>query len=159
MEKHRRRPFVVTLLCYGVFLLGAGYLLKSGQALSHYSLDSRLPLSVPPWYPVLSGGLWGGLWLALAAGLWRGREWARRFTLIALAVQLGVWLADWFLFSRSSIAIQSFWFEFTVRLALSGICAGILLLWGRREAGGKAAAAAGQSGRESTQVHVDRTAG
>jgi hypothetical protein len=131
MEKRHRRPFVVTLLAFDVFLLGMGYFLQSGQALSHYSLHQQIALSVPAWYPPLAGGIWGVLWLILAAGLWFLKEWARRLTLIVLPLHLGLWLADWVLFSRSEIAIQSFGFDLILRLIFTGLAAAILLLSGR----------------------------
>ena len=152
MEKRHPRPFVVTLLAVAVFLLGMGYFLQSGQALSHYALNQELPLSVPAWYPPLSGGVWGAAWLILAIGLWRRKEWARRLTLIVIPIQMLFWLADWLLFSRSSIAIQSFWFDLTARLILAGLGAAILLLSGRRDTAG---ALASEQERESVQSHVE----
>ncbi len=144
MEKRHPRSFFVTLLALAVFLLGMGYLLQSGQALSHYSLNLEIPLSVPAWYQPLSGGIWGAAWLVLAIGLWRRKEWARRLTLIVIPIQVLFWLGDWLLFSRSSIAIQSFWFDLTARLILAGLGAAILLLSGRRDPAGKAAGALAQ---------------
>ncbi len=156
MENRHRQPFLVTLVIYGVFLLGGGYFLQSGQALSRYLLQAGYPLSVPPWYLPLAGALWGGLWLVLGIGLWRRKEWARRFTLIVLPLQVCFWLADWWLFSRSAIAIQSFGFDLTLRLLAAGLCAAILLLSGRWEGAGKGAtAAAPDLGRESIQSHVE----
>jgi hypothetical protein len=139
MEKRHRRPFVVTLLAIGVFLLGMGYFLQAGQGLSHYSLHQQVPLSVPAWYQPLSGGLWGILWLILAAGLWSVKEWARRLTLVVLPIHLALWLADWVLFSRSEIAIQSFWFDLILRLLPTILAAAILLLAGRGVPGGTGA--------------------
>jgi hypothetical protein len=155
MEKRHRRPLTVTLTLYGVFLLGGGYLLQSGQALSRYAFYSGLPLPVPAWYLPLAGAFWGVLWLVLGAGLWRRKEWARRFTLIAIPLQLGAWLADWLLLSRSEIAIQSFGFDLTVRLAAGGLAAVGLLLDGRRSTAADAGSAAQESGRESKQPHVE----
>jgi hypothetical protein len=146
MEKRHHRPFVVTLLASGVFLLGMGNLFQSGQALSHYSLNQQIPLSVPAWYQPLSGGVWGAVWLLLAAGLWLRKEWARRLTLVIIPVQLLFWLGDWLLFSRSSIAIQSFGFDLVLRLVLAGLGVGILLFPGRRK---KADASAQEPERES----------
>jgi hypothetical protein len=133
MEKrHHRRPLAVTLTIYGVLLLGGGYLLQAGQALSRYALHNNLPLSMPAWYIPLTGAFWGVVWLILGAGLWMGREWARRAALVVLPLQLGAWLADWVLFSRSEIAIQSFGFDLAVRLLAAGWLAAVLLLSGRR---------------------------
>ncbi len=154
MEKRHRRPFVVTLLASGVFLLGMGYLLQSGQAISHYSLYREIPLSVPAWYQPLSGGVWGTAWLILAAGLWLQKEWARSLTLIVIPVQLLFWLGDWLLFSRSSIAIQSFGFDLIVRLVLAGLGMATLLFPGRRNTPEKEKVASAQEpDRESRQPH------
>jgi len=133
MGKRKSRPLAVTLTAGGVFLLGAGNLVQSGQVLFRYDLFRSLPLSVPAWYPALGGAVWGAVWIVLGAGLWRGREWARRSALIAIPLQLGFWIADWALFSRSTIAIQSFAFDFFLRLLIAGLAAGVLLFGGRRE--------------------------
>jgi hypothetical protein len=132
MEKRHRRPLAVTLTVYGVLLLGGGYLLQSGQAVTRYALLSDLPLSVPAWYLALSGACWGALWLALGWGLWRRKEWARRAALFAALLQLAAWWADRILFSRSEIAIQSFGFELVLRLLAVGWLTAVLLLAGRR---------------------------
>ncbi len=154
MEKRQRRPFVVTLLASGVFLLGMGYFFQSGQAISHYSLDQQIPLSIPAWYQPLSGGVWGAAWLILAAGLWLQKEWARRLTLIVIPVQLLFWLGDWLVFSRSSIAIQSFGFDLILRLVPAGLGMVILLFQGRRnKAGTETGASAQEPDRESRQAH------
>jgi hypothetical protein len=157
MEKRHGQPCLVTLVIYGVFLLGAGYFLQAGQALSHYSLNSQLPLSVPAWYQPLSGALWGVLWVVLGTGMLRRREWARRFSLVVIPLQIGFWLADWWLFSRSKIAIQSFGFDLLLRLLLAGLSVGILLLSGRWDAPGEKdeSASALESKRENIQAHVE----
>jgi hypothetical protein len=156
MEKRHRNPFFVTLLAFGVFLLGGGYFLQSGQALSHYALNLQIPLSVPAWYQPLGGGIWGTVWLVLAIGLWRRKEWARRLTLLIVPVQLLFWLGDWLLFSRSSIAIQSFGFDLILRLALAGLGTAILLLSGRWDTAGNAVGATvEESERENRLPHVE----
>jgi hypothetical protein len=156
MEKRHRQPFFVTLVVYGVLLLAAGYFLLAGQALFRYLIQDGYTLSVPAWYLPLVGALWGGLWLVLGISLWRRREWARRFTLIVLPLQILFWLADWRLFSRSAIAIQSFGFDLILRLLAAGLSAAILLLSGRWEGARKTAiAATPDSGREIIQPHVE----
>jgi hypothetical protein len=154
MEKRPRRPFLVTLVAAGVLLLGGGYLLQSGQAFSRYLLDDLYPLSVPAWYIVLTGAVWGVTWLVLGTGLWLRREWARRGTLIVLPLQLAFWLGDWWLFSRSAAAIQSFGFELILRLSAAGVAAAVLLLWKGWERGAGPAAEK-QTGRENGRPHVE----
>jgi hypothetical protein len=127
MEKRHRRPLGVTLLAAGVLLLGAGYLLPSGQALSRLGLYEQYPLSVPAWYPALAGAVWGGLCLALGAGLWLERTLARRAALAAVPLLLAAWVADALLFGRNGIAIQSFGFDLTVRLILAAAAEAVLL--------------------------------
>jgi hypothetical protein len=152
MGKREGRPLAVTLTIYGVFLFGAGCFLQSGQALFHGELFRSLPLSVPDWYLPLTGALWGAFWIILGAGMWRGNEWARRSALIAVPLQLGAWLADWFLLSRSTIAIQSFRFDLVLRLLAAGLVMAVLIGWGRREAPGKGVQ---DAGRESKPLHVE----
>jgi hypothetical protein len=135
-----------------VFLFGAGCFLQSGQALFHYDLYRSLPLSVPDWYLPLTGAFWGALWIIAGAGMWRGKEWARLSALIAVPLQLGAWLADWFFFSRSTIAIQSFRFDLVLRLLATGLVMAVLIGWGRREAPGQGAQ---DSGRECKSPHVE----
>ncbi|MBN1440661.1 MAG: hypothetical protein JW929_14730 [Anaerolineales bacterium] len=154
MEKRRRRPFFVTLVLDGVFLLAGGCFLQSGQAFLRYGRHEGYTLSVPAWYLPLTGALWGGLWLALGIGLARRREWARRAALIAIPLHLLFWLADWRLFSRSEIAIQSFGFDLALRLAAAGFGASVLLLSGRWDWAGKAEAES-EPPRESGQTHVE----
>jgi hypothetical protein len=155
LEKRHRRPLPVTLLIGGVFLLGAGFLLQSGQVLSRYTLYNRLPLSIPAWYLPAVGALWGGLWLILGIGLWRRKEWARRFTLVAIPLQAAFWLADWWLFSRSTIAIQSFAFDFILRLLMAGLATTILLLAGRWDLPGEISSQTQDPGRETRSSNVE----
>jgi hypothetical protein len=110
---------------------------------------------VPPWYPLWTGALWGALWIVLGIGLWLGKAWARRFTLAAIPLQVGLWLADQLILSRSEIAIQSFGFEFGLRLAAGCLATAALVLFGRRKQAAKDAPAAGSPERETTQSHVE----
>jgi len=55
-------------------------------------------------YLLSSGLIWGVLWLALAWGLWKGRRWARRSTIMAFVVYgLYYWL-DRLLLRRNPIS-------------------------------------------------------
>jgi hypothetical protein len=132
MEKRHRRPLSVTWTAYGVFLLGAGCFLQAGQAVFLYSSLKPLPFPVPPWYFAANGVLWGVFWLSVGIGLWLGKEWARRIALIGIPVQLAAWLLDWRLFSRSHLAVESFGFDFLLRLAAAAAGETVLLLAGRR---------------------------
>lgn len=96
----RRRPPFVTWLTVGVLTLAAVYLTRLGASLS----APVLPLTVPLLYLSLTGGLWGGLGLVTAFGLWTGRPWApawARWTAVAFA--LWYW-ADRLLWAQSEFA-------------------------------------------------------
>jgi hypothetical protein len=133
MEKRHRQPLTVTLTAYGVFFLGVGYCLAAGLAVWQYSTLKNLPLSVPAWYFPIIGSLWGGLWLALGIGLWLGTGWSRRIALIAIPVQIVVWLADWHFFTRSATALQSFGFEVALRFIAAAIGMAVLFRTGDLE--------------------------
>jgi uncharacterized membrane protein (UPF0136 family) len=109
-----------------VFLLGIGYFLQAGLAVSQYDNLRHLPLSVPSWYFLLVGAVWGGIWLVAGIGLWRGRAWGRRLALAAIPLQFAAWLADRWLFNRSPVSLQSIGFDAGLRLALAVI--GILVI-------------------------------
>jgi hypothetical protein len=133
MVKRNRRPLTVTWTAYGVFFLAIGYYLQAGQAILLYSNLKLLPFSVPLWYFIANGVLWGSFWLILGVGLWLGKEWARRIALIGIPVQFIAWLADWRLFSRSTIAVESFGFDVLLRLTAAAAGETVLLLAGRRK--------------------------
>ncbi len=156
MEKRHRQPFTVTLTAWGVLILGAGYCLAALHAVFSYSALKSLPLSVPAWYFPLSGAVWGGLWLALGIGLWFGKEWSRRAALVALPIQFCTWVADERLWSRSAIALQSFWFEAVLRLILTAVGFAFLMRAGRLENfGPKKAAGERDLSMEKTTTHVE----
>lgn len=155
MAKRHRRPLTVTIAACGVFFLGVGYCLAAGQAFFQYSMLARLPLPVPAWYFPVGNALWGGLWLVLGIGLWLGKEWSRRTALIAIPVQFVLWLADWRLFTRSTIAIQSFGFEVAWRFVAAAL--GMVLLFragGWPTHGRGTAAAAPDAPTEKTPTDV-----
>jgi hypothetical protein len=64
-------------------------------------LDSRLPLTLPPAYLIATSALWAVIFGGLAVGLWRLREWARRGTLVALALYLALGWVERLVFGRS----------------------------------------------------------
>ncbi|MGH2607278.1 MAG: hypothetical protein ACRDG5_11870 [Anaerolineales bacterium] len=99
-QEGRRRPPFVTWLTVGVLTLAAVYLTRLGASLS----APVLPLTVPPIYLSLTGGLWGGVGLVAAFGLWTGRPWAPAWTRWT-AVALAVWFwADRLLWAQSEFA-------------------------------------------------------
>ncbi len=66
------RPILVTWLCFGGLILAAAYLIRFAGGLSIPDLS----LTVPRWYPSLTGAVWGIAFLASVVGLWTGRRWA-----------------------------------------------------------------------------------
>jgi uncharacterized membrane protein (DUF2068 family) len=65
-----------------VLSIGGLNLLRCFQAVRQWTfLEALLPIS--PLYLALSGLFWAVVGLALAWGLWQGRRWAQRFTLLA----------------------------------------------------------------------------
>lgn len=99
----RRRPVVVTWLAGGVLTFSAFYLARLALSLSL----PALPLSVPDWYLPLTGGLWGGVGLALAAALWRGVRGADRAAGSAGAVYLLWYWFDRLVFVQTDFAQRS----------------------------------------------------
>jgi hypothetical protein len=121
MGERPRHSYAVTLATGGVFLIGLGYVLQAALAVSQFDDLRHLPLSVPSWYFLLSGAVWGAIWLAAGTGLWRGREWGRHLALAVVPLQLAAWLADRWLLSRSLVSLQSIGWDVGLRLALAAI--------------------------------------
>jgi hypothetical protein len=86
-----RRPGLVTWLCLGGLILAAAYLLRFAGGLS----IPDLPLSVPRWYPSVTGAIWGLGFLASVLGLWTGQRWAP-----ALARGAGLLYVLWYWIDR-----------------------------------------------------------
>lgn len=97
------RPTVVTWLAAGVLTFAAFYLAR--LVLSRGLPD--LPLSVPDWYLPLTGGVWGGLGLALGIGLWRGSRRAYRALFRAAPAYLGWYWMDRLLFVQTDFSRRS----------------------------------------------------
>jgi hypothetical protein len=127
MDQQSRRPWLVTLTAFAVFILAAGHFVQGAQAAARLPELERLPLSVSPWYFVLGGAVWGLGWLMGGIGLWRMKEGARRFLLAWIPLSLAAWLADRLWLSRSPDNWQSIGFDLGLRLA-AGIALALLLL-------------------------------
>jgi hypothetical protein len=86
------RPFSVTLLTLGVLSMAVINLLGFVQAILNWELYSDI-LPIPLTYLALSDLIWGLAGLPLVWGLWLGRVWAVRFTLLfVLVYTLYYWL-------------------------------------------------------------------
>jgi hypothetical protein len=94
----------VTLVAYGVLILGVANLTRLAQALEGWSfLASVLPIS--PLYLALTGLGWGVVFLAAAWGLWLGRRWAPRYTQgAALAFAAYYWIDRLFVADAAATA-------------------------------------------------------
>jgi hypothetical protein len=119
-----RRPRSVTWLC--IILLG----LTAFSALGVVSVSQRFdflnqqPLSVSPWYLLISDAVWATVFGALTPGLWRMRAWARVGAPVALTLYLAQsWLERLFL-SRSD------YLQATIPCALVFHIIALALAWG-----------------------------
>lgn len=111
----RRRPALVTWLSLGFLALGAIYLLRLVGGL----MAPDLPLTVPHWYPPLTGGVWGLAWCAVALATFAGRRWARQAILVGGgAFLLWYWL-DRLAFVRSDYGLRTM--PFSAGLTLLGM--------------------------------------
>jgi K+-sensing histidine kinase KdpD len=87
-----RRPFSVTLLAIGVLIFAGINLIRLVASLQQREFLAGL-LPVSPLYFSISGLIWLVVASILAAGLWLGRRWAVRATLVGiLAYSLYYWL-------------------------------------------------------------------
>jgi hypothetical protein len=101
------RPSSVTLLALLVLLLSVFNLLGAISAAQRYTVLSQLPLSLPAAYLLLKSLVWAVVFAALAVGLWRLREWARRGTLAAASLYVALGWAERLLFAQSDYARTS----------------------------------------------------
>ena len=94
MSAPPKRPASVTWLAAIVFLLALTHLGSVPYALTRWNVRATLNTSFPMWIRIGLSGLWGGMWLALAGGLWSLRRWGRRLTLF-LAPAYAVYMIGW----------------------------------------------------------------
>jgi hypothetical protein len=66
-----------------------------------------LPLSVPRWYPPLTGAVWGIGWVIGATALFTTRRWAPRWVTVCGVAFLAWYWADRLLFVRSEHALRT----------------------------------------------------
>src|SRR4030042_2874061 len=78
-EPHRRprRPAGVTMLAWLLLLATGWSLARFVQSLVQWDVLSEL-LPFSPYYPAISGAVWGIGGVALSWGMWRGLPWVRR---------------------------------------------------------------------------------
>jgi hypothetical protein len=81
----RRRPASVTYLALGVLTFAGIYLLRFILSIQQRDfLGNLLPIS--PGYLSISGIIWLVVGVVIAAGLWFGKRWAARATLVSAIV-------------------------------------------------------------------------
>jgi len=71
VKSRTKRPFLVTLLAIVVLLLSIANGGKVIVALTGWAALGALNLSIPLWLVVVTGAVWGVIWLVEAWGLWR----------------------------------------------------------------------------------------
>lgn len=95
-----KRPKSVTWLAIGVLTLAVLHFSRLVNTITKWDYYATLPLSVPLIFFVVSGLIWGLAALYLGFGLWRGKNWALRFTNYgAIAFTLYYWVDRLFLSS------------------------------------------------------------
>jgi hypothetical protein len=81
----QRRPFLVTLLTLGVLSFTVLQSARFYLGIKQWSFISSTLSAGMAAYIVLTGFVWAGVSALNISGLWRGRRWARRLTLITVA--------------------------------------------------------------------------
>src|SRR4030067_1113048 len=97
-----RRPFRVTLFALAVLSLALFNLQRFTQALSQAEFMRSLGLHAPQIALAITGAAWSAGFGAAAIGLYRLKDWARRWTLAEIVLsQVNAWLIR-LVFARSS---------------------------------------------------------
>jgi hypothetical protein len=117
------RPFSVTVIAVVVLYVAATNLLRAIQSFLNWNVLAEL-LSFSPAYLTISGLAWSisGAWLVW--GLWRGRAWARRFSVVFfLAYSIYFWI-DRLLLPGSSIRNNNWIFQVCLQILVF-----LILIW------------------------------
>lgn len=89
----QRRPFLVSLLTLGVVCFTAQQFTRFYLGLKQWSFISSTLSMCTAAYIVLTGFMWAGISITIIPSLWRGKDWAKRLTLItAAAFSLYYWI-------------------------------------------------------------------
>ena len=115
----RRRPAAVTWLSLGLLALGLVYLIRMAGGLT----APDLPLSVPHWYPPLTGAIWGIGWCVGATACFTGRRRAPRLIAVMGVAFLAWYWFDRLVFVRSEYALRTMPFS----LGLTALGAAVVL--------------------------------
>jgi hypothetical protein len=118
----RRRPTAVTWLSFGLLALGAIYLIRMVGGLA----APALALTVPNWYPIVTGAVWGIAWCISAAATFFGRGWAPRLVAGVGVVFLAWYWFDRLVFVRSVYALRTM--SFSLGLTALGVILTVIVL-------------------------------
>lgn len=89
-------------------------------------------MPVSPLYPALTGAVWALVALALAWGLWTGRDWAPRMVLLASLAYLVYYWLDRLLLGRSAASQTDRPFALLASLLIFGLVFWIVSRQGAR---------------------------
>jgi hypothetical protein len=118
------RPRSVTFVALLVLSLGVFNLISAVSVVQAYTVLVGLNLALPPWLLAAAGAIWAVVFIALTAGLWRLKQWARRGTLAAVSLYLAqIWAVRLF-FGRSDYVQVSNPFYGAMHLLL------LVIVWG-----------------------------
>jgi len=112
-----RRPFSVTLLAVLVLMFAVVNLMRFFQTLRQWDfLASLLPFS--PTYLAASGFVWSVGGLILAWGLWRGKPWSVRYTLLSMILYIMYYWLDRIVFANHAARVINWPFILAVTVSL-----------------------------------------
>jgi hypothetical protein len=131
MGERTSHSYAVTLAAAGVFLLAAGNFLEFGLALARFQQIQSLPLTVPAWYFLAGGAVWGMMYLISAVGIARHRLWGYWTAMLTLLLQFAAWAVDMAFYRHPAIVTQSIIFDAAIRCVLVALGVVILVRLGR----------------------------
>jgi len=100
--QQKKRPVFVTWLAWAVLILGTVNLGRVYAGWTRHDLYATLNLSLPLWLPMVSGGLWGLIWLAMAWGLWWCLPWAGRWMPVIFPIYELMVIGEQAIFARGN---------------------------------------------------------
>ncbi len=134
MKPKTKRPLFVTLLAAVVFSLSAASFAGLITGLTRWQIFVDLGLSLPLLLRMVSGAVWGLVWLVFAWGLWRLLPWARLGTLICWVIYQVTTIGQQVLFTRGNYERERIPLTIGIVLLLTGLVIGGLVHPGVRQA-------------------------
>lgn len=120
----QKRPFCVTLLVIGVICFIVLHIVRVISAIGQWRFLNTLLGNVIPVYIFFTGLCWSIAGSITAYGLWSGKRWAKRFTIIAALVFTLLYWVDQLLIMANQIRSTNWPFLVLVNLIIL-----ILLIW------------------------------